>query len=380
MAGRKKPSPERLLSICIPTFNRAGKLDLLLGRLQGQARGVESEIEICISSNGSTDGTDAVVAKWGRVLPISYRKNERNRGFDFNMLSVVKMAKGRYCWCFSDDDRLGDGSVKTLLADIKSLGKREIGAISANVSHSPLFLNGRKYNNLPDGPFRVYAISESACPPLSVLHMSLLCLHRRTAHGIIGKKIYLDGNRVCKRGSDKHMLYACLHSYLFLECVKKSGFLGVEPKSLSHIVVAEGATISYGRKMCLEMISFNYTYDILGNYPEFKGDFAPVSMAGRFLVAAMVCENPALEDAYVATNLALVKLLEMEGRRNEIRLVRMLEMVRKLPLMPRIIPAAYRAFLTLRGKGNALRNRGDAGQAAAELLFMTSYTKEKFRS
>jgi len=379
MAGRKKTSQEKLLSICIPTYNRAAKLERMMGWLQEQIRGVENEVEICISSNGSTDGTDAVAAKWARALPVSYRKNERNRGYDFNMLSAIKMAKGKYCWCFGDDDRPVEGAVKAVLADIKSLGRQEAGAIYVNLSYNAGFLNGRKYSDLPDGPFKVYSVAGAAYAPLSLLHLGLICLNRKVVGEVIEKKIYIEGDRVCKREANPDMLHLWAQVYLFLECIRKSGSFGIEPKSMVRLVSDGESTTSYEKKMYLDMACFNYEYDIRKNYPEFRGSFNPPRMMGHLLKMAMVCENPALEGAYAATCMVFVKLLEMDGRKRDVMLVRALEAVRKLPIMPIAIPAAYRAFLLLRGKGNALRNQGEAGRDVVEsLAFMTDYTKKKF--
>jgi glycosyltransferase involved in cell wall biosynthesis len=368
-----------LLSLCIPTYNRAAKLERMMGWLQGQLKGVESEVEICISSNGSTDGTDGVAAKWAKRLPISYRKNRRNRGYDFNMLSAIRMAKGRYCWCFGDDDRPEEGAVKAVLADIKSLGSEEAGAIYINVSYNSGFLNGRKYSDLPDGPFKVYSVAEAAYAPLSMLHLGLICLNRKVAGEVIGKKIYIEGDRVCKREGNPDMLHLWVQVYLFLECIRIAGSFGIEPKSMVRLVSDGESTTSYEKKMYLDMACFNYEYDIRKNYPEFRGSFNPPRVMGHLLKMAMVCENPSLEAAHLATTRVFVKLLGMDGRKNDIWLVHALEAVRRLPLMRRAIPVAYRAFLSMRGKGNALRNQGEASPEVMESLrFMTEYTMGKF--
>ncbi|MFA5929943.1 MAG: glycosyltransferase family 2 protein [Candidatus Micrarchaeia archaeon] len=370
---------EKLLSLCIPTYNRAGKLERMMGWLQGQLDGVESEVEICISSNGSTDGTDAVAAKWAKKLPISYRKNKRNRGYDFNMLSAIRMARGKYCWCFGDDDKPEDGAVKAVLADIKSLGMQEVGAIYINLSHTAGFLGGRKFSDMPDGPFKVHSVADASYAPLSLLHLGLICLNRRTAEGIIRKKIYIRGDRVCKRGHNPDVLHLWVQAYLFLECIRASGFFGIEPKSMVRLVSDGESTISYAKKMYLDMACFNQEYDIKKDYPEFKGSFNRARVAGHLLKVAMVCEDPSLEDAYIATSMVFVKLLEMDGRKKDVMLVRMLDAARRLPLVPKAVPIAYKAFLLLRGKGNALRNRAETSPDVAESLrFMTSYTKKKF--
>ena len=48
---------EILLSIAIPTYNRAKSLENLLRGLLPQVKKREREVEICISDNGSGDST-----------------------------------------------------------------------------------------------------------------------------------------------------------------------------------------------------------------------------------------------------------------------------------------------------------------------------------
>ena len=48
---------EKILSICIPTYNRATVLDRLLENLELEIKDVSERLEICVSDNGSNDDT-----------------------------------------------------------------------------------------------------------------------------------------------------------------------------------------------------------------------------------------------------------------------------------------------------------------------------------
>jgi len=76
-----------------------------------------ADVEIVISDNASTDNTAAMVAKLQKQYPeISYHRSAQNQGFDLNVLRVVELAKGKYCWFLGDDDRIEPNGVAEVLA------------------------------------------------------------------------------------------------------------------------------------------------------------------------------------------------------------------------------------------------------------------------
>ncbi|MEK7618181.1 MAG: glycosyltransferase family 2 protein [Patescibacteria group bacterium] len=111
-----------LLSICIPTFNRADCLKLCLLSIVSQFQDPEvpGSVEVVISDNNSSDNTFAVVEEFQKNYRfISYKKNDSNLGVDRNILQVVEMAHGQYVWLLGDDDALFPGAIKYLLSEIQ---------------------------------------------------------------------------------------------------------------------------------------------------------------------------------------------------------------------------------------------------------------------
>lgn len=83
-----------LLSICIPTFNRAEYLKKSLETLVSQDR--FSEIEVVISDNCSTDNTEKVCKEFIQKYPnIIYHCNSKNI-YDSNFPTVLMKGKGLY--------------------------------------------------------------------------------------------------------------------------------------------------------------------------------------------------------------------------------------------------------------------------------------------
>lgn len=118
-----------LLSLCIPTYNRAPYLDELLNRIGKQIHKLESEdmIELMVSDNCSDDGTQEVVSTHiERGLNIRYEKNKTNLGMDGNFVSCFKKATGKYIWLLGDDDYLVENTLHRIL---DCLNEEEIGLL-----------------------------------------------------------------------------------------------------------------------------------------------------------------------------------------------------------------------------------------------------------
>lgn len=117
-----------LLSICIPTWNRAQFLKLSLDSIKEQLSDIDnSKLEILVSDNCSTDSTPELVRSYmDEGMPIQYNRNEENIGPDRNFLKCAEMAKGKYVLLAGDDDILLPDSISYLL-DI--LAKDEWGLV-----------------------------------------------------------------------------------------------------------------------------------------------------------------------------------------------------------------------------------------------------------
>jgi glycosyltransferase involved in cell wall biosynthesis len=108
---------EYLLTIAIPTYNRAKILDGSLAILKLQFSSLKYPVEIIISDNCSSDNTADIVEKHiCDGMPIKYIRNQENLGMDGNFVQCFRMAKGQYVWCLGDDDYLAEGALDYLLS------------------------------------------------------------------------------------------------------------------------------------------------------------------------------------------------------------------------------------------------------------------------
>jgi len=85
-------------------------------------------VEVCVSTGGEDDGTDAVIADLNARRPgwLRLRRAVVDAGFAHHLLDAVAMASGTYVWLFSSDDAIAPGGVEvvrtTLAADPELVG------------------------------------------------------------------------------------------------------------------------------------------------------------------------------------------------------------------------------------------------------------------
>lgn len=109
---------KKLLSIYIPTYNRAKLLDLMLIDLLPQIKEVEDDIELVISNNCSEDNTEEIVKKYSYDYDIKYNKNGKNIGSE-NFMIAKELCHGEYCLILGDDDLFIRGKLPVLIKILK---------------------------------------------------------------------------------------------------------------------------------------------------------------------------------------------------------------------------------------------------------------------
>lgn len=104
-----------LLTVAIPTYNRAHLLRDLLDCLREQIAGQE-RVQLLISDNASPDDTaNTVEEERRRGTKLDYVRNGENVGPDANFLQCYERARGKYVWIISDDDALLPGTIDKVL-------------------------------------------------------------------------------------------------------------------------------------------------------------------------------------------------------------------------------------------------------------------------
>jgi glycosyltransferase involved in cell wall biosynthesis len=107
-----------ILSIIIPTYNRADKLLRLLKNIEFEITNsnLSDLIHVLVSDNASSDETQAVLSNFKTTkFKFEYFHQEINLGFDGNVRFLYRVAKSDYVWFFSDDDIILPGAIATVM-------------------------------------------------------------------------------------------------------------------------------------------------------------------------------------------------------------------------------------------------------------------------
>ena len=106
-----------LLSICIPTFNRAALLEKTLECLTSQSAFLDTaEVEIVISDNHSDDNTQDLSESYVRRFPgkIRYHRNATNI-VDGNMEMALSLGSGAFLKLNNDNLLCVNGTLAEML-------------------------------------------------------------------------------------------------------------------------------------------------------------------------------------------------------------------------------------------------------------------------
>lgn len=107
----------KLLSICIPTYNRINELEKLLDSIEYEvnSKKLRDKVEICISDNASPYKVENLIKKKLNNLDIKFNRNPENMGFDYNLDMTTKLATGKYIWFCGDDDEILPNSLDRII-------------------------------------------------------------------------------------------------------------------------------------------------------------------------------------------------------------------------------------------------------------------------
>ncbi|HYC51551.1 MAG TPA: glycosyltransferase family 2 protein [Gemmatimonadaceae bacterium] len=84
-----------LLYICIPAYNEAPTVGLLLWRLRSVMQDVAREYEIIVYNDGSTDATAETLQSYAEVLPLSVLGEPMHQGYGHALEALVRAVSKR---------------------------------------------------------------------------------------------------------------------------------------------------------------------------------------------------------------------------------------------------------------------------------------------
>ena len=130
----------KLISICIPSYNRPEELYRLLKSIDSKQAN-KIEIIICEDKSPKRDEINKIVHKFidETVYEVKYYENSDNLGYDKNIKELVRKATGDFIVYMGDDDTFIENSLDKLIDFLETNSK--LGYVLK--SHQYIFKDGR---------------------------------------------------------------------------------------------------------------------------------------------------------------------------------------------------------------------------------------------
>lgn len=106
-----------MLTIAIPTWNRAENLRMCLDSILEQGYSGLSQVKIFVYDNGSTDGTPELLARYREDLPqvVDYRRGEQHLDYWESFREAFTSTSTEWTWMMGDDDLVMNGGLQFVL-------------------------------------------------------------------------------------------------------------------------------------------------------------------------------------------------------------------------------------------------------------------------
>ena len=125
----------KLLSITIPTYNRASQLQTQLAWIAKEIKGFEDECDVIVYDNCSTDQTQSVIDEWQPIFggtTLTSVRNQENIGGMKNLALSLSESKSRFTWTLGDDDPVDAGTLAFVIQTLRKYP--DLGLLYLNYS------------------------------------------------------------------------------------------------------------------------------------------------------------------------------------------------------------------------------------------------------
>lgn len=235
------------LSFCIPTYNRA---DMVVECVKRILQYTGDDIEVVVSDNCSEDDT---LEKLGQIKDkrLKIYKNERNLGFEINVIKSIQYAKGEFCFYVNDREIVYYTKIKNLISEIEScncdlfltsvlwIGKTNDNNILNRMKNILRFIKHRKR------VWRYYIYHNRSC--YNDLETVKRIFDRGHPTGLVIRRDLIKFEEVIDRGKEHYIMYP--HVYLMqlansmgkTNFTKKAYSATMKNPQMSHTVVESEA-------------------------------------------------------------------------------------------------------------------------------------------
>jgi len=125
----KSGEPDREISILLPAFNEAGQIERCIREVEAAVRSFSKSYEIIVSEDGSTDGTDVIVAKMAKSNPNIFLLHSPARlGKGKGIKNALSASRGKIITFMDVDLATNLECLPKLLRVVKENGGMAIGS------------------------------------------------------------------------------------------------------------------------------------------------------------------------------------------------------------------------------------------------------------
>jgi len=125
----KSGVPNKEISIILPAFNEAAQIELCVRKVEDVVKSFSKSYEIIVSEDGSTDGTDVIVAKLAKINPNLVLLHSPSRlGKGKGIKNALSSSKGKIITFMDVDLATNLECLPQLLRVVKENGGMAIGS------------------------------------------------------------------------------------------------------------------------------------------------------------------------------------------------------------------------------------------------------------
>ena len=266
----------KLLTISIPTYNRASMLDAQLTWLSAELEGFENECDIVVSDNCSTDNTAHVIANWQRRfagrISFTTNRNDHNIGGMANIMHCIGQATSKFVWSLGDDDAIERGAIRYIVGKIKEHSNLSLILLNGygRDKNTNQILQERWFDNTTD---KLSQHSASEFEAFLEHHMGGVLFISSAVYrtNLVHQAFAMWPDSAKNVASQAYWVAFCaargsfiVTSTLFTECAMGIGFTGKDAKwslTLAYLAIPEVyirlMKSGYSRRFCFHMLLHN---------------------------------------------------------------------------------------------------------------------------
>ena len=283
----------KLLSICIPTYNRREFLRSNLLEIIDQANeaNLQDYIEICISDNASSDNTSTMIkdlCKDHSNIDIIYSDNKSNVGPERNFIIVMKMATAKYSWLLGSDDMLGKHSLISISKELSNDNFDILLFNRNNYDKSMKTFISQSYFLRPHIESQIFDFKDPIQEKIYLNNAQTLGAVFSYISSIIYRTDIVRENPF----DESFFTIAYPHAYYFFKCIKSGGKLKYQREPFINNRLGNDSFGSGYKRKLLDYNGYNFIRNKFYNNDDNEIDFMRILKSEHpfFSLIEMCCE------------------------------------------------------------------------------------------